>query len=388
MNDFTFSMPTMVHFGKEKEILVGDLIKERQVKSVLFHYGGGSIKETGLYDTIIKSLEKNNIDYIELGGVQSNPKLSLAKQGIEICRKKGIDFILAVGGGSVIDSAKTIAIGVPYEGDVWDFYLKKETVKKALPIGVVLTVPATASETNRCAVITNESGMYKRGLKDLHVKPSFAIMNPELTYTLSDYHMSVSIVDIFAHVWERYFTKLEHSDFQDKMCEAVFRTLVKQGYEAVKERSYKACADVMWASSIAHNDLLGDIGDFGAHRTGHEISAKYDLSHGGSLAITMGAWGRYVLKEDVQRFCQFAVNVWDVEYDYVDPEKTALEGIRRMEAFIHRLGVPTTFTNAQMPINKFEEMAEKAVNNGLGYVGGAFKKLSKSDIVNIYTLAI
>ncbi|MCG8484753.1 MAG: iron-containing alcohol dehydrogenase [Clostridia bacterium] len=388
MNDFTFSMPTMVHFGKGKEMLVGDLIKQQQAKKILLHYGSGSIKETGLYNKVIDSLHKSNIDYVELGGVHSNPKLGLVKQGITICKERGIDFILAVGGGSVIDSSKTIAIGVPYEGDVWDFYLKKETVKKALPVGVILTVPATASETNRCAVITNEEGMFKRGLKDVHVKPAFAIMNPELTYTLSDYHMAVSIIDIFAHVWERYFTKQEHSDLQDKMCEAIFRTLIKQSYQAVKERDYKTCSDIMWASSIAHNDLLGEIGDFGAHRTGHEISAKYDLSHGGSLAITMGAWAKYVFKEDINRFCQFSVNVWDVEYDYDCPERTALEGIRRMEMFIHRLGIPTTFTHAELPINEFEQMAEKAVNNGLGYVGGPFKKLSKIDIINIYRLAI
>jgi len=386
MYDFKFSMPTQVHFGKGKENIVGELIK-KDTDKVLFLYGSGSIKKIGVYEKIVNSLKENHIQFTELGGVKSNPRLGLVNEGIDICRKEKIDFILAVGGGSVIDTAKTIAIGVPYEGDVWDFYSGKATIEKSLPVGVVLTVPATASETNGYAVLTNEKGMYKRGLKNEHMKPVFAILNPELTYSLSNYYMAASVVDIFAHVWERYFIKSEHSELLDRLCEGVFKTLVKEGHSAVYERDYKSTGDIMWASSIAHNDTLGMVGDFGSHRTGHEISAEYDLSHGGSLGITMCAWAKYVYKEDINRFCRFAVHVWDVAYDFDNPEKTALEGIRRMESFIHELGISTTFKGANLPNDGFEKMAERAIDNGLGYVGGGFKKLYKEDIVNIYKLA-
>ncbi len=386
MYDFTFSMPTEVHFGKGKENLVGQLIKEKTDK-VLFLYGSGSIKKIGVYEKIINSLRDSGIQFTELGGVKSNPRLELVNEGIEICRKESINFILAVGGGSVIDTAKTIAIGVPYEGDVWDFYSGKAKIEKTIPVGAVLTVPATASETNGCAVLTNETGMYKRGLKSDVLKPVFAILNPELTYSLPKYYMAASVVDIFAHVWERYFIKSEHSELLDRLCEGVFKTLITEGPSAVYERGYKSTGEIMWASSIAHNDILGIMGDFGSHRTGHEISAEYDLSHGGSLGITMCAWAKHVYKEDINRFCRFAVNVWDVTYDSDNPEKTALEGIKRMESFIHELGIPTTFKNANLPTDGFEKMAERAIDNGLGYVGGGFKKLYKEDIVNIYKLA-
>ena len=383
MNDFTFSMPTEVHFGKDKEKLTGKLI---EYDKVLYVYGSGSIKKTGIYGRIENSLKENGIDFKELGGVQSNPRLSLVNKGIEICRKENIKFILAVGGGSVIDTAKAISIGVPYKGDVWDFYSGKAIIESSLPVGAVLTVPATASETNGYSVLTNEDGMYKRGLKNDCMKPVFAILNPEFACYLPKYYMAASVVDIFAHVWERYFTKIEHSDLLDRMCEGVFKTLISKGPDAVFERDYDSVSEIMWTSSIAHNDTLGAVGDFGSHRTGHEISAEYDLSHGGSLGITMCAWAKYVYKEAINRFCRFAVHVWDVEYDFENPEETALEGIRRMERFILDLGIPTTFKGANLPTDCFEKMAERAVDNDLGYVGGGFKKLFKEDIINIYKL--
>ncbi len=384
MNDFAFSMPTEVYFGKDKEKMTGQLIK---ADKVLFVYGSGSIKKTGVYDKIVNSLKEKGINFTELGGVKSNPRLGLVNQGIEVCRKENIKFILAVGGGSVMDTAKAISIGVPYHGDVWDFYSGKAKIEAALPVGVVLTVPATASETNGYSVLTNEEGMYKRGLKSDYMKPVFAILNPELAFSLPEYYMAASVVDIFAHVWERYFTKFEHSELMDRMCEGVFKTLISKGPDAVFKRDYDSVSEIMWASSIAHNDTLGALGDFGSHRTGHEISAEYDLSHGGSLGITMCAWAKYVYKEDINRFCRFAVHVWGVEYDFDHPERTAMEGIKRMERFILDLGIPTTFNGADMPTDGFEKMAERAVDNGLGYVGGGFKKLYKEDIIKIYKLA-
>ena len=342
MLDFTFHNATKIIFGRDTEKKVGEEISKLG-KKVLFHYGGGSIKKTGIYDRVVESLKKAGVEIFELGGVKPNPRLSLVKEGIELCRKNGIDAILAVGGGSVIDSAKAIGIGVPYEGDVWDFYSKGKKVEEMLPLGVVLTIPAAGSESSGGSVITNEDGWYKRSTNSVNMRAKFAIMNPELTFTLPNYQTAVGAVDIMSHVMERYFTNVKNVDFTDRLCEATLRTMIRNTPIALKEpENYDARAEIMWAGTIAHNDLLstGRIGDWATHGMEHELSAIYDIAHGGGLAIMWAPWMTYVYKHDIERFAQFAYRVWDVEPDFRNPEKAALEGIKRLKEFFASLGIP------------------------------------------------
>lgn len=272
MQNFVFHSPTKIIFGRGTEEQVGGEVK-KYCDRVLLHYGGGSIKRYGLYEKALRSLEESGIEVIELAEVKPNPRLSLVHQGIKICREREIRFILAVGGGSVIDSAKAIALGVPYDGEVWDFYTGKAEPQEALPIGVVLTIPASGSEASKSTVITNEEGWYKLGYNNELVKPRFAIMNPELTYTLPSYQTSCGAADILAHVMERYFTKVSGVDFTDRLCEATMKTVINNTPVALREpENYSARAQIMWASTIAHNDLLstGRIADFGSHKIEHE----------------------------------------------------------------------------------------------------------------------
>ena len=386
MLDFTFHNATKIIFGKDTEQHVGTEIS-RFGKRVLLHYGGGSIKKTGLYDRVAKSVREAGVEIIELGGVMPNPRLSLVRDGIELCRKKNVDAILAVGGGSVIDSAKAIGIGVPYGGDVWDFYSTGKKVEKMLPLGVVLTIPAAGSESSGGSVITNEDGWYKRAANSVHMRAKFAIMNPELTFTLPAYQTAVGAVDIMSHVMERYFTNVKNVDFTDRLCEATLRTMIKNTPIALEEpENYDARAEIMWAGTIAHNDLLstGRIGDWATHGMEHELSAIYDIAHGGGLAIMWAPWMTYVYKHDVERFAQFAYRVWDVEPDFRNPEKAAVEGIRRLKEFFASLGIPVTLTDAGIPDDKFEGMAKKATEDG---PLGQFVQLHKDDVKKIYELA-
>lgn len=386
MLDFTFHNATKIVFGRDTEKQVGQEIS-RYGKKVLLHYGGGSIKKTGLYDRVVKSLKESGVEIFELGGVKPNPRLSLVKEGIELCRKNGIDAILAVGGGSVIDSAKAIGIGVPYEGDVWDFYSKGKKVEEMLPLGVVLTIPAAGSESSGGSVITNEDGWYKRATNSVNMRAKFAIMNPELTFTLPNYQTAVGAVDIMSHVMERYFTNVKNVDFTDRLCEATLRTMIRNTPIALREpENYDARAEIMWAGTIAHNDLLstGRIGDWATHGIEHELSAIYDIAHGGGLAIMWAPWMTYVYKHDIERFAQFAYRVWDVEPDFRNPEKAALEGIKSLKEFFASLGIPVTLTDVGIPDDKFDEMAKKATDDG---PLGQFVKLYKDDVKKIYELA-
>ncbi len=386
MLDFTFHNATKIIFGRDTEKKVGEEISKLG-KKVLFHYGGGSIKKTGIYDRVVESLKKAGVEIFELGGVKPNPRLSLVKEGIELCRKNGIDAILAVGGGSVIDSAKAIGIGVPYEGDVWDFYSKGKKVEEMLPLGVVLTIPAAGSESSGGSVITNEDGWYKRSTNSVNMRAKFAIMNPELTFTLPNYQTAVGAVDIMSHVMERYFTNVKNVDFTDRLCEATLRTMIRNTPIALKEpENYDARAEIMWAGTIAHNDLLstGRIGDWATHGMEHELSAIYDIAHGGGLAIMWAPWMTYVYKHDIERFAQFAYRVWDVEPDFRNPEKAALEGIKGLKEFFASLGIPVTLTDVGIPDDKFDEMAKKATEDG---PLGQFVKLYKDDVKKIYELA-
>lgn len=388
MENFVFKNATKIIFGCGMEQRVGAETRLYSSK-VLLHYGGGSIKNTGLYEKVVNSLKNEGVTFVELPGVQPNPRLSLVREGIRLCRENGIDFILAVGGGSVIDSAKAIAVGVPYKGDVWDFYNGKAEVDKALPVATVLTIPAAGSEASPSSVITNEDGWYKRGLTTEWIRPVFSILNPELTYSLPAYQTACGAADIMAHIMERYFTNVKNVDLTDRLCEATLKTIIKNVPSALAEpNNYDFRAEILWASTIAHNDLLGTgrIGDWASHDIEHEMSGIYDIAHGAGLAIVFPAWMKYVYKHDINRFVQFAVRVWDVEMDFASPERTALEGIQRLENFFKSIGLPIRFSDLAIPEERIDEMASKCTAGDTKTVGN-FVRLNKKDIGSIYTLA-
>lgn len=386
MENFVFQNATKIIFGKGTEDQVGQEVR-RYADKVLLHYGGGSIKKTGLYDKIMKSLAEAGVAVHELGGVKPNPRVDLVREGVRICREKGIDFILAVGGGSVIDSAKAIAIGVPYEGDVWDFYARKATVQRALPIGVVLTIAAAGSEASAGSVITNEEGYYKRSVSHILLRPKFAILNPELTFTLSPYQTACGVADIMAHVMERYFTNTENVDLTDRLCESTLKTVIYNTPIAIQDpTNYAARAEIMWAGTLAHNGLLGTgrVEDWASHMIEHEISGIYDVPHGAGLAVVFPAWMRYVYRHNINRFAQFAVRVWNVEPDFASLEKTALAGIERLKEYFRSIGLPVTLKELGIPDDRLEEMAAKCTERG---PVGNFVKLEKEDVLNILEMA-
>ncbi|QKS69789.1 iron-containing alcohol dehydrogenase [Paenalkalicoccus suaedae] len=386
MDNFTFQNATKILFGKDQEQAVGQETSHYG-KKVLLHYGGGSIKKSGLYDRIKNSLAEAKLEVVELGGVKPNPLVSLVREGVDLCKEHNVDVILAVGGGSVIDSAKAIAAGAYYEGDVWDFFTGKTTATQTLPIGVVLTIPAAGSETSSGTVVTNEDGQYKRSFGHDSLRPKFAILNPELTYTLPAYQTACGITDMSAHIFERYFTNTKKVDLTDRLCEATLRTIVSQGKKVLEHpEDYDARAEILWAGTIAHNDSLGvgREGDWGSHDIEHEVSGIYDIAHGAGLAIIFPAWMKYVYEHDVARFAQFANRVWDVEIDTRDLKATAEEGIARVEAFFASIGMPTRLSHVDIDETHFEEMAAKATERG---PLGSFVKLHKEDVLAIYKLA-
>lgn len=388
MKDFNYCAPTRVIFGKNTELEVGKALKNAGATRVLMQYGGGSIKKSGLYDRVVKAIRDEDIELFELGGVQPNPHLSLVRKAIEIVREQKIDYLLAVGGGSAIDSTKATAVGAVYDGDVWDFYCGKAVPKKAMPVGVVLTIPAAGSEGSNSSVITNEDGWIKRGLGCDLTRPAFAIYNPELTYSLPAYQTAAGATDIMAHIMERYFTNEPDVDMTDRLCESVLKTIIRQAPVAVKEPdNYVARAEMMWASTVAHNDFLScfRVGDWSSHQLSHELSGMYDATHGAALAVAFPAWMTYVYKHDVQRFCRFAVEVMGVEMDFFHPEETALKGIAALRAFFKSIGMPTTLSELGVPEDKLDVLADK-VKRGADGTTGQFVKLTRDDCLKIYQL--
>jgi len=389
MNNFTFYSPTYFAFGKGTENEAGRLIRRFGGSKVLIHYGGGSVVRSGLLDRVKESLKKEKIEFIELGGVKPNPRSGLVYEGIDLCKKERIDFILAVGGGSVIDSAKAIAAGTKYDGDFWDFFEGKP-VKEALPVGTVLTIAAAGSEGSGDTVITKEEGMLKRGAGSDVLRPVFSILNPELTQTLPPYQTACGAVDIMAHVFERYFTNTKEVEITDRMCEAVLLTMIKEVPRVIKDpNNYDARANIMWAGMVAHNNLVG-VGreqDWASHQIEHELSALYDVAHGAGLAVVFPAWMTYVMKHDVNRFAQVAVRVWGCQMNFADPEATAMEGIERFKQFLKSIGMPITFKELGAKEEDIPLMVEKL---GLGENGtiGSFVPLNAKDVENIYRLAL
>lgn len=390
MNNFTFYSPTYFVFGKDTENEVGHYVSRFGGTKVLIHYGGGSVKRTGLLDRVIASLDGANIPYVELGGAMPNPRSGLVYEGIDLCRNKGVDFILAVGGGSTIDSAKAIAAGVKYDGDFWDFYSKDLPITDALPVGTILTIAAAGSEGSPDSVITHENGMLKRGATGEAIRPAFSILNPELTFTLPPEQTANGIADIMAHIFERYFTNTKDVEVTDRLCEAILSTMIKESPKVMENpRDYEARANIMWAGMVAHNNLCG-VGreqDWSSHGIEHELSALYDVAHGAGLAVIFPAWMKYVMSHDVNRFAQIAVRVWGCDMDFANPEATALEGIKRLEAFWKSLGLPLTFGELGA---KEEDIPFMVKNIGLGDGEhlGSFVPLYNEDIEKIYRLAL
>ena len=391
MNNFDWYAPTHIVFGRGTESEVSSLLKSSKCNRVLLHYGSGSVIRTGLLGKIKSSLDKAGIDYIELGGVVANPRLSLVYEGIELAKSKGVDFILAVGGGSVIDSAKAIAYGAAADFDVWDLYDRKRTPESALPVGVILTIAAAGSEMSNSSVITNEDGGIKRGYSNNMVRPKFAILNPELTMTLPDFQTACGCTDIMMHTMERYFTSAGNMELTDGIAEALLRTVIKNALILVEDpKNYEARAEVMWAGSLSHNGLTGcgnGGDDFATHRIEHEISGMFNVAHGAGLAAIWGSWARYVLDDCLPRFKKFATNVWGIK-DSGDDREVALAGISRTEAFFKRIGMPISlrdfgFELTDEVINELSEKCERAVG---GKVGAA-KVLYRDDFKKIYRMA-
>ena len=388
MQDFTFYSPTKFAFGRGAEQRCGELVKEFGGSRVLIHYGGGSAVRSGLIGRIKASLEAAGIEWFELGGVHPNPFDDLVYEGIKLCREKGVDFIVAVGGGSAIDSSKAIAMGTLYSGDFWDFYSGKAVPAAALPVGTVLTIAAAGSEGSGDSVITKKSTMEKRGGGGDCIRPKFSVMNPELTQTLPAYQTACGITDIMAHVFERYFTTTQDVETTDRLCEAVLLSMKNTAPRVIKNPDdYEARANIMWAGMVAHNNIVG-VGraqDWNSHGIEHELSALYDCAHGAGLAVIMPAWMTYVMHTDVMRFAQAAVRIWGCDMDFANPEKTAVDGIKAFRAFLHSIGMPINFSELGAKEEDIPKLVEK-FGIGDGKTGG-FMPLDKDDIAAIYKIA-
>jgi len=389
MNNFNFYSPTLFVFGKERENEAGKLVKRFGGTKVLIHFGGGSVIKSGLLDRVKQSLTAEDISFIELGGVMPNPRSGLVYTGIEICKREKIDFVLAVGGGSVIDSSKAIALGALYDGDFWDFYQGK-AMTKALPVATILTISAAGSEGSGNSVITHENGMLKRGCGGDALRPVFSVLNPELTCTLPAYQTACGATDMMAHVMERYFTNTQEVEITDRLCESILLTIIKEAPKALANPAdYDARANLMWAGMVAHNDVCG-VGreqDWSTHALEHELSALYDVAHGAGLAVMFPAWMKYVMNHDVMRFAQMAVRVWGCEMDFQQPEKTALQGIYKLEQFLSSIGMPVRFSGLGAKAEDIPTLVKTLFSSGAATLGN-FVKLTADDAHKIYELAV
>lgn len=388
MQNFQFYSPTEFLFGTDTENKCGEYVKKYGGTKVLVHYGSASAIRSGLIDRVTASLTAAGIPFVLLGGVQPNPRDTKIYEGIELCRKENVDFILSVGGGSCIDSSKGIALGALYDGDFWDFYSDKATVTKALPIGTVLTIAAAGSEGSGASVVTKEEGMLKRDVGSDLLRPKFSILNPALTESLPAYQTACGATDIMAHVFERYFTNTTEVEITDRLCEAILLTMIKETPRVIEDpHNYQARANIMWAGTVAHNDIVG-VGrsqDWNSHGIEHELSGLYDCAHGAGLAVIMPAWMEYVYKHNIMRFAQMATRIWGCQMNFECPEETALQGIRAFRKFLHEIGMPINFEELGAKEEDIPTLVEK-FGLGDGKTGG-FVSLSSEDVANIYHLA-
>lgn len=392
MNNFDFYAPARILFGRGTPGQIGALLRPHASK-ILLHYGGGSIVRSGLYDIVTASLRDSGISYVELGGVQPNPRLSLVQEGIRLCRQEEVQLILAVGGGSVIDSAKAIAMGVYYDGNIWEVYEQGKAITRALPVATILTIPAAGSESSGDTVITNEEKQLKYGYGSPHLRPLLSIMDPTLFFTLSGTQLACGVADMMSHVFERYFTNTTHTDLTDGLCEVTLKTLMKNAPLALADReNYDAWCELGFAGTVAHNGLVG-MGrqeDWACHGMEHELSAIYDVTHGAGLAVLTPAWMNYVWRENPGMFVQFAVNVMGVQGSFRDQEALIQEGISRLRSFFDRMGLPATLSQLGIGEEHLEEMARKATGAAFGQekpIGG-LKKLYWQDVLKIYQMVL
>lgn len=393
MRSFEYFAPTKVIFGKDSHLQIGDILKKENCHKVLIHYGGKSAVASGLIDEVSGCLTDAGIDFVTLGGVVPNPRLSKVREGIELCKKENVDFILAVGGGSVIDSAKAIGYGVanPWT-DVWNFYLKTEVPTACLPIGVIPTIAASGSEMSNSSVITNEDGWLKRGAAKCDLcRPKFTLMNPKLTYSLPQYQTESGCVDILMHTMERYFVNIETMEITDSISESLMQTVIYNARILMREPdNYTARAEIMWAGSLSHNGLTGcgtGGGDWACHQLEHELGGLYDVTHGAGLAAIWGSWARYVYDVNPERFAQFATNVFDIPCG-LDFEKTALAGIEAMEDFFRSIKMPVSLHELGLDLDdqQIHELAFKCSYEDTRTIG-VFKQLNMKDMEKIYTMA-
>ena len=391
MQNFNFYSPTYFRFGKYTENTTGELVKRFGGSKVLIVYGGGSAERSGLLGRVRKSLEAEGIGYVELGGVKPNPRSGLVYEGIDLARKEGIDFVLAVGGGSTIDTSKAIAAGVLYDGDFWDFYCGKR-IEEALPVGTILTIAAAGSEGSPDSVITNEDGMFKRGASGDAIRPRFSILNPALTQTLPPYQTAAGVTDILAHLHERYLTNTKDVEVTDRLIEGLMLTMVHEGPRVIADPDdYEARANIMWAGMMAHNNScgVGRTQDWNSHNIEHELSALYDCAHGAGLAVTMPAVFRYVYKRDVMRFAKLAVRVWGCQMDFDDPESTALAGIAALENYLRSIGMPLSFAEIGAKEEDIPKLVEAlCYGNGRNGSISGFVTLTAEDCTNIYKMMV
>ncbi|MBQ3180977.1 MAG: iron-containing alcohol dehydrogenase [Firmicutes bacterium] len=386
MDNFTFKSPTQFIFGRGTQTQVGKYAARCGAKKVMVLYGGGSAVRSGLIQTVAESLDAAGIDFIMAGGVQPNPVSSFVYDAIAAAREEKVDFMLAVGGGSVIDTAKAVAAGVVYDGDFLDFYRGKP-VKEALPVGVVLTISAAGSEGSPNTVITDESTMIKKGASGDCLRPVFSILNPELTFTLPKYQIACGISDMMAHIFERYFTKTRDNAVTDRMCEGLLLAIRDSAMRAIIDsEDYEAQAALMWASTLAHNNICG-VGreqDWGSHALAHQLSALFDAAHGAALAVVFPAWMKYCIDEDAELFARMAVNVWGVE-PAEDKKAVALAGIECYIDFLRSIGMPTTLAQLDVEEKEIPRLVELLFAAG---GAGRFKKLTPADAEAIYRLAL
>ena len=392
MRDFELWLNTRFLFGRDVHKKAGSVLRQMGVSRVLIHHDSGAyLYDTGLLESVRRDLEDNGMAVRELPGVKPNPRLDLVYEGIRCVKENQIDFILAIGGGSVIDSSKAIGAGALYDGDVWDLYAKTAEPQGAVGVGVVLTIPAAGSESSNSSVLTNEEEGLKRSCDSDDIYPKFSILNPELTYSMPKYQIACGSVDIMAHIMERYFTQTMHNSVSDRMAEALLRNMIEFAPKALEEPlNYDYRAEVMWNGTLAHNNLIncGRQADGASHPIEHELSTEYDMAHGGGLAIVYPAFMKYVYKQRLSQFIRFATAVWNVEYDRNDPAATAYEGIVRLERFFRSLGLPTTLEDAGLDYDdaKLRFLAERCDRNELGKVGH-FVELETDDVEKIYHLA-
>ncbi|MCR4955199.1 MAG: iron-containing alcohol dehydrogenase [Lachnospiraceae bacterium] len=391
MNNFVYETPTKVYFGEDEELKVGELIKAYEPKKVLIHYGGGSAVKSGLLDRVKKSLDDQGIAHVELGGVVANPELKLVREGIALCQKEGVDFVLAVGGGSVLDSSKDIANGVANpDVDVWDFSLGKATPVKTLNKAAILTLAAAGSEMSNSCVITNQDTGEKRGYGCTANRMNFAIENPKLTYTVNPYQTACGAVDIAMHTIERYFCPGEDTYLTDAIAEAVIKSVMKAGKDCLKNpEDYVARANMMWASSLAHNGLTqcGRAFLLTVHQFEHEVSGMYpEVAHGAGLAALWCSWARYVYTANIPRWLQYAKNVWNLDIDFEHPEETVLKAIDLQEEYYKSIGMPTNLKSLGVKEESLEKLALDCSRNKTRTLIG-FKPLAYDDMLAIYKMA-